>query len=678
MSISQTTPEETAAGHLFCPQCNAALPQRATFCSSCGERLERKKQALVSDEEDINTRYRITTLVRRRPYINLYFALDNRQPLPVGQSRMVAIRDIEIANLKKEARAEIVALAQREYDQLRRWRFPHLLTCVDLRIFQGHLFLVSGMPPGSQDTSASSARSSSRLYTLQDFLQSGQGLPREARTLEWIRNLCQTVESLHRQQIILGDLDPYMVVLNKNSATAEPKLMISWLHADFQKLLPPKVAAPQVSYFSAPEAVQGNAGVRSDVYSLGALFYLLLTGTPPDESTLRSRRHLRTPREINSRLSQHVDDCVMQALALDPEERFTSATEMLVALANPQFRRTPRKTPEPPASTSDLPAGEAETVRIVPLSQKDVVRWRAAREESEDRDKTMTLSAQRAPVMDVPPPTLTPIPPAALGSVKSPKPARDKIKQLPITPPPEVETSAHTSALRPKKAAEGRKTTATPSSGAKQVWKDRITGILPAARPDKYKKESAPEATRKRVGKSRVVPPLPKPEGEGSLLKQLQRLILGQQQHAVEAAAIIETPMRVRPDQPYNLRMHVMGRDEPSIPPGSKKDAQPAGLSALVHGAPIQVEVRSVLQQGYTYVLQQAMVTIPANGYAAEITIPMQPQPGGAGGRRDRLYFFFLDGKRNPLYEKPFIVEVFVSPLVQFGREGHQVLTIPL
>ena len=92
MSISPTTPEETAASHRFCPQCNAMLPLSATFCSSCGERLERKKQAPSASEEDINKSYRITTLVRRRPSTNLYFALDNSQTQVTGQPRMVAIR----------------------------------------------------------------------------------------------------------------------------------------------------------------------------------------------------------------------------------------------------------------------------------------------------------------------------------------------------------------------------------------------------------------------------------------------------------------------------------------------------------------------------------------------------------------------------------------------------------
>ena len=125
MSISQTTPEESTIGRSFCPQCNAALPLRATFCGSCGERVKRKKQVVVVDEQDINHRYRITTLVRRRPHIHLYFAQDTFQS--PTQSRMVAIRDIEITGLTKETRTKALALAQQEYDRLRSWHIPHIL-----------------------------------------------------------------------------------------------------------------------------------------------------------------------------------------------------------------------------------------------------------------------------------------------------------------------------------------------------------------------------------------------------------------------------------------------------------------------------------------------------------------------------------------------------------------------
>ncbi len=160
--------------------------------------------------------------------------------------------------------------------------------------------------------------------------------------------------------------------------------------------------------------------------------------------------------------------------------------------------------------------------------------------------------------------------------------------------------------------------------------------------------------------------------------QQLQRIMLGEQQRSVMAAAIIESPMRVQPDRVFTLRLHIMGRDESAFAPGTEKGDQYAGLSSLLHGDTISIEVRSVLNQSYAYIVQQATVTIPAAGYVAEVMIPMQPLSNSPSGRRDRLHIFILDGQRRPLYEKPFVVEVFVSHLVKRGQEGHHVLTIPV
>jgi hypothetical protein len=41
-------------------------------------------------------------------------------------------------------------------------------------------------------------------------------------------------------------------------------------------------------------------------------------------------------------------------------------------------------------------------------------------------------------------------------------------------------------------------------------------------------------------------------------IEQIKQAVLGQQQHVIAAAAIIETPLRVLPDQLYTMRMHVM------------------------------------------------------------------------------------------------------------------------
>jgi hypothetical protein len=157
-----------------------------------------------------------------------------------------------------------------------------------------------------------------------------------------------------------------------------------------------------------------------------------------------------------------------------------------------------------------------------------------------------------------------------------------------------------------------------------------------------------------------------------SFLQRVQRFILGEQKHTTMAAALIETPMRIRPTQSYAIRIQVIGRDR------LKDETQTGGLTALRCGDIVHIEVRLALYQSYAYMIQQADVAIPASGYAAEVTVPMHPLSSGPASRRERLYIFFMDKEHNQLYEKPFVIELFISPLVQLGHEGHNVLSIPI
>src|SRR5690242_1739105 len=171
MSITQPTTGRSPSDNLGCPRCNALLPAQATFCGICGERID--KNRLVSgawgkdsnsslqnhthraDDIDIATHYRITSLVRRRPYVNLFFAIDNKQ------QRMVAIRDIDISGLDEEARANAIKLVESEYDLLRRLHIPYVMSVIDLRHFQNHIFVITSRETQWSTGSFSNANESS-------------------------------------------------------------------------------------------------------------------------------------------------------------------------------------------------------------------------------------------------------------------------------------------------------------------------------------------------------------------------------------------------------------------------------------------------------------------------------------------------------------------------------------
>jgi len=421
------------------------------------------------------------------------------------------------------------------------------------------------------------------------------------------------------------------------------------------------------SYFSAPEALLGNAEPRSDIYSLGAILYLLLTGTPPGESMLRNRGRqavLRAPHEINGRISVQASECVMQALALQPSERFESTAALATALRDPRYR--------PSISTEhDAPGAqvsEVETVRIMPLSRKDAERWRAAQRRNTLAQPQQPDQASAQEVVEHPSPwPLAPIPPRPVTPRLpsfSEEPASPSPSAIPETPPLNASTAL------PGGAVQDNFKNLRKSSTWKQYGAAFLSAIVARLSRLRRVPRTAPAQTRPAQS-------APLAQGQGTWIDQLKQVLLGQQQQVIMAAAIVETPLRVLPDQMYTLRIHVIGRDEPGPTAQRRTEGQEISLSGLSHGDTALIEVRSVLQQSYAYIVQRATVTVPAEGYVAEVTIPMQSLSSTPAGRRHRLHIFFMDEHHHPLYEKPFAVEIFVSQHVKRGNEGHNVLTIP-
>jgi serine/threonine-protein kinase len=98
--------------------------------------------------------------------------------------------------------------------------------------------------------------------------------------------------------------------------------------------------------FMAPEQAQGvrDLDARADLYSVGMLLYVMLTGqlpfkanTPAALLTEMARVTLVRPRMLRPDVPHALDATTMRALSLDRDERFPSATSMLDALEQVQI-----------------------------------------------------------------------------------------------------------------------------------------------------------------------------------------------------------------------------------------------------------------------------------------------------------------------------------------------------
>ncbi|HEX6817167.1 MAG TPA: protein kinase [Ktedonobacterales bacterium] len=91
--------------------------------------------------------------------------------------------------------------------------------------------------------------------------------------------------------------------------------------------------------YMAPEQIRGRSEPRSDLYGLGVVLYLLLTGRLPfsaqtSEAVMDGHLYAQPAslRSLNPRITPAIEAAVLRALAKRPEDRFASASEMGAAL----------------------------------------------------------------------------------------------------------------------------------------------------------------------------------------------------------------------------------------------------------------------------------------------------------------------------------------------------------
>jgi serine/threonine protein kinase/Flp pilus assembly protein TadD len=162
--------------------------------------------------------------------------------------------------------------------------------------------------------------------------------------LQLFLEVCSAVDRAHRHHIIHRDIKPGNVLVNEN---CEPKL----LDFGIAKLLDPDDEQVTVTaehrltpLYAAPEQSAGQAAtIASDVYSLGALLYELLTNKPPPGSSNGNSlendpsKHLTEPPlpsgvvtdpKTKQQLRGQLDQIVTKTMRRDPAQRYSSAAEL--------------------------------------------------------------------------------------------------------------------------------------------------------------------------------------------------------------------------------------------------------------------------------------------------------------------------------------------------------------
>jgi eukaryotic-like serine/threonine-protein kinase len=171
--------------------------------------------------------------------------------------------------------------------------------------------------------------------TLRDIVRNdGPVDPR--RAVEIIADACQALNYSHQHGIIHRDVKPANIMIDRAGAVKVMDFGIARaLHDDGAKLTQTSAVIGTAQYLSPEQASGETVDARSDVYSLGCVFYELLTGEPPfigDTPVSVAYQHVRKdpppPSRRNPALSPDLDAVVLKSLAKNPANRYQTAAEM--------------------------------------------------------------------------------------------------------------------------------------------------------------------------------------------------------------------------------------------------------------------------------------------------------------------------------------------------------------
>ncbi len=200
---------------------------------------------------------------------------------------------------------------QREIEALRQLKSPHIVQLYDDGADDGTYYYAMEYVDGE---------------TLTELLKQERRLPwREVVAMSL--QMCAALKAAHDAGIIHRDLKPSNLLISADRTVKLSDFGVAQVFAASRLTVTGGIIG--TAEYMSPEQAQGKrASRRSDLYSLGAVMYVMLTGRPPfsGETAIEVlKKHqfgqFDRPRNFVPELPSWLDELVCQMLEKDPEKR---------------------------------------------------------------------------------------------------------------------------------------------------------------------------------------------------------------------------------------------------------------------------------------------------------------------------------------------------------------------
>jgi tRNA A-37 threonylcarbamoyl transferase component Bud32 len=191
---------------------------------------------------------------------------------------------------------------------------------------------------------------------LRSLLASGKITP--ARALEFIPQICDALQYAHAHGVVHRDIKPENILIDRQGRVKIADFGLAKLSKVEETRITQSGYVMGTPRYMAPEQFQASGKVdhRADIYSLGVVFYEMLTGEVP-------MGRFKPPSE-KADVDRRLDPVVLKSLEREPDDRWQSAGEVKENISHLEKADPPPARPPMPVKRTNWAAAGCIIVLI--------------------------------------------------------------------------------------------------------------------------------------------------------------------------------------------------------------------------------------------------------------------------------------------------------------------------